>query len=320
MHSKPFRQFRAIVKMEATFTLRRSAPLVMTALIGVIVSVGMLMMPISMIKDWSPANINSNPDLEANLAARGYTLDEYYDQLVYPFVADWSTVAGAPMSWIFMAMALVFMPIATISIIPADRRFGVMELIRSTPVTALVYLAGKACGVLLVVLLTAAGVFLLFLGALEVVSMAYLHVSISVSVLVFYLRLTLIDGLPMLASGTLIGTLFGVFFKTRRGAIFPGFLIGLASLWGWLSAFKPPTTRFPQSPDIAAYFVFQTYHSEAISRMLEFQSLPAMGLLGESAPPIGIMRVFLMYLMILIALLGLVLGALGWLRWKENFK
>ncbi len=66
-----------------------------------------------------------------------------------------------------MLIALLFLPAATVSAIPADRKFGVLELLRCTPITGTRYLTGKILGVLSAVLLVSAIMLALFFTVLR---------------------------------------------------------------------------------------------------------------------------------------------------------
>jgi ABC-type transport system involved in multi-copper enzyme maturation permease subunit len=314
---KTIHQVFTIARTEFRFGLRRSAPLVMTALIGLLVGTGILMGPIAMLKDLSPVLNDMTPEQIERLTAEGFTVDEY-QQLVSRFIADWSSAGSAPLAWDMMFMALLLLPIATAATIPADRKFEVMEVLRSTPISGSNYLAGKILGVLAIVIATGLVPFLLFLVILEVLLLSFLHVGISISTLMFYIELSLMDGLPLLACGSAIGVLTGVFFHTRRGAIFPGLIAGLVGLFLWLFAFKTPPTTFPVE-DVASYYVFQNYHSDALTAMFKISGTQGFGLLGEHTTPVGIGQVISMYITLLVIFFILFLLARLWLHVKENF-
>lgn len=310
-------QIYAIARTEFRFGLRRSAPVVMTALIVLIIGTGILLLQISTLRD-SAANFNEMPPEKVErITAAGFTVNEYQQQ-VRAFIADWTSSSSATLNWILMSIALLFLPIATVSAIPADRKFDVMEVLRSTPMTGSRFLAGKILGVLGIVLLTGLIPFLLFLAVLEGILLGFLHIGISLSTIEFYVKLSLLDGIPLLVCGSVIGVLTGVFFRTRRAALFPGFLAGLLSLFLWLKAFKPPPSSFPVT-DVAAYYVFQNYRSDALTAMFRITGVEGFGLLGNGATNVGIGQVIMMYIVILVALSMLALFARLWLRWKENF-
>ena len=136
----------------------------------------------------------------------------------------------------------------------------------------------------------------------------------------FFLKLSLFDGLPILIFGTTIGVLVGVFFRTRRAAIFPGFLVGLASLVGWAYAFQAPVQgSFIGMTDMVYYYLVQNYRSFALT--LESRmgggGVDYFGITG--APVVGIGQIALMYLAVVAFLAVLFMLARLWLQWKENF-
>jgi hypothetical protein len=310
-------QIYAIARIEFRFGLRRSAPVVMTALIGLIVGTGILLMQISTLRDMTPTLNDMSPDKVARLTAKGLSV-EGYQQLVTEFLGDMTSTSGATLGWVLMSMAILFLPIATVSIIPADRKFDVMEVLRSTPITGSVYLAGKVLGVLAIVLFSGLIPFLVFLAVLEGVLLNFLHIGISFSTLRFYIELSLLDGLPLLACGSMIGVLTGVVFRTRRAALFPGFLAGIISLFLWLTTFKPPSSSFPMT-DVAEYYVFLNFHSEAESTLSKLIGIEGYGLLGPQPVIAGVGQLISMYMVVLLALSITALLARLWLQWKENF-
>jgi len=224
------------------------------------------------------------------------------------------------LAWFGIFLALLLLPIATSASIPADRQFGVSELLRTTPITGFDYLAGKILGVLATVLLVGALMLALFFAVTEIVLFSTLHYGLSPSASLFFIKLSFMDGLPMLVWGTAVGTLVGVFFRTRRAAIFPGMLAGGASLVGWAYAFRAPTHGiFGGMTDLAHYYLVQNYHSSAIAleSRLGRQDVNMFNIAG--APSVGIGQLALMYLVVIAALAILVTLARLWLQWKENF-
>jgi hypothetical protein len=314
---KTVAQIFAIARMEFRFGWRRSAPVVMTVLIGLIVGTGIMLMQISALRDMTPTLNEMPPDKVARLTALGFTLSQY-QQLVTEFLGDMTSTSGATLGWVLMSMAVLFLPVATVSTIPADRKFDVMEVLRSTPITGSVYLAGKMLGVLAIVLFAGLIPFLVFLAVMEGVLLNFLHIGISFSTLKFYIELSLLDGLPLLACGSIIGVLTGVVFRTRRTAIFPGFLAGLISLFLWLTTFKPPSSSFPMT-DVAEYYVFLNFHSQAESTLFKLIGIEGYGLLGPQPAIVEIGQLIIMYMVILLTLFTTALLARLWLQWKENF-
>jgi ABC-type transport system involved in multi-copper enzyme maturation permease subunit len=314
---KTIRQIFAIARTEFRFGFRRGAPVVMTALIGLIIGIGIVLLQISNLKDLAPTLNDMSLEKVERIAAAGFNVTDY-QQWVTRFAADWTSAGTAPLGWMVMSLALLFLPIATVSAIPADRKFGVLEILRSTPITGGRFLAGKILGVLAIVLLTGLFPFLLFLVVLEGVQFSFLHISISMSILIFYFQLSLLDGIPLLACGSTIGVLTGVVFRTRRAALFPGLLAGVFTFLIWGFVFKAPPTSVPVV-DVAAYYAFQNFHSDALAAAAKLTGLTPLGLLGEGAARVGIGQVFLMYTIIIVTFLLLAFLARTWLLWKENF-
>jgi hypothetical protein len=310
----PLRQILAIARTEFRFAFQRSAPVVVTALIGLLVGTGLLT---GFIGNWPFLNlsITMTPEQAERWTSNGFTLDEHA-----PFVigaAGDMLVGGSVIAGYVMLLALLLLPVATISAIPADRVFGVSELLRSTPMTGGRYLAGKIMGMLMAVLLVAAIMLALFFAATEILFFSNLHFGISKSAGLHIIELSFMDGLPLLVWGTVIGILSGVIFRTRRMALFPGLLAGLLSLLFWSAAFHSPLLTDTAATDKVEYYLLQNYHSPAIileSRLLG-QDVNLFGITNR----IGFDQIVLMYLTIL-AVLGIAaLLARFWLQWKENF-
>lgn len=309
----------AIARTEFRFGLRRGGPVVIMTLIGLVVGIGILLLPIQSLVMNPSFNFNAmTPDQLAKLAAYGLTVNEY-KKLVTDFLAD-MTVMGAGMAWALMLLAFVLLPPATAPGIPADRKFGVAELLRSTPITGGSYLAGKILGVLAVVLFIASMTLILFFITLEVVYLHFLQASIPPYLIYFYIKLTLLDGLPILVWGSAVGVLTGVVFATRRGAIVPALVMGILSIPFWGLAFTPVKSYSPI--DIAAYYLFRNYHSaaQAFEAKVTGQAPPGLfPLTGGEAVVVSPGQVVLMYATIFLVLFGLAILARLCLKWKENF-
>jgi hypothetical protein len=255
------------------------------------------------------------------LAQNGITA-EVYRSLSQGEFAD-LTAIETTQTWFYLYLALLFLPVATAGTLPADRQFGVLELLRSMPLGGNIYLAGKILGVIGTVVFIACFPFLLFLAILEGTMLKFIGYGVPLELLVFYLKLSALDSLPVLASGAILGVLSGVGFRTRRRAILPGIIAGSFGLIAWLSAFRFPVSS-QNNFDLAAFHVFQTYQSiwQALGvRLLKWASFSSYNysLVGTSAPVAGIARVLVMYLIILAVLAGLFVLARLWLRHKENF-
>lgn len=309
----------AIARTEFRFGFRRGGPVVIMALIGLVVGAGILILPISSLVANTQLNINNlTADQVAKLAANGLTVEQFKN-LFTSFAAD-LTVMGASMAWPLMLLALVMLPPATAPSIPADRKYGVGELLRSTPITGFSYLAGKILGVVAVVCLIASMTLILFFIALEVVLLHFLQISIPAYLVYFYIKLTLSDGLPILVWGSAVGVLTGVALATRRGAILPGLIMGILSIPFWGLAFTP--VKSYSTMDVAAYYLFFNYQSpaEAFMTKLTGQAMPAIpGMPGGGTAFVGIGQVLLMYGTVILGLLVLAILARLWLQWKENF-
>jgi len=316
---KTVRQILAIARTEIRFGFRRGGPVVMTALIGLVVGVGILVLPISNFVLNPSFNIKTlTPDQVAKLAAFGLTIGEFKKYFT-DFGAD-MTIMGAGMAWALMLLAFVLLPPATVSSIPADRKFGVGELLRSTPITGGSYLAGKILGVIAHVLLIASITLALFFIALEVFFLHFLQASIPAYLVYFYITLTLLDGLPILAWGSAVGVLTGVAFATRRGASLPGLAMGILSIPFWGLAFTP--VKSYSTMDVAAYYLFINYYSAAQAFEAKVTGQAPLGLFflpGGGTAVVSIRQVLWMYTTAFLILLAFAILARLWLKWKENF-
>jgi ABC-type transport system involved in multi-copper enzyme maturation permease subunit len=314
-------QIFAIARTEFRFGLRRGAPVVVTAVIGLILGAGILMSWGGNVQTVDPHMEQFTPEQVEKLAKNGIT-PQVYRALSQGEFADF-TAMDTIGPWFSIYLALLFLPVATCGTIPADRQFGVFELLRSTPIDGSTYLAGKVLGVIGIVLFIACIPFLLFLAVLEGIMLKFIGYGVPLDLITFYLKLSVLDSLPILASGAAIGILAGVAFRTRRRAILPGFITGSLGIFLWLSAFRFPV--FSQNNfDLAAYYVFQNYQSigQALNiRILKWASFSSyrFNLVGNNAPTLGIAHILVMYLVILAVLAGLFGLARLWLRHKENF-
>jgi hypothetical protein len=298
---KSILQILAIARAEFRFSFRRSAPVIVTALIGLLVSAGMMLTPLVNLPALASKSTLTSDEVAAHLRVA---------------MGDIS-VFGIGMAGPLMLLALFLLPIATIATIPADRTFGVLELLVSTPLTGLRYLIGKILGVLTAVLTTAAVMLGLFLTLLNTILFGVLHYGLSWNAILFYLEFSLLDGLPLLAWGTVTSVLIGVFFLTRRDAILPGILAGILSIFFWGSVFKAHSLIIPLT-DVATYYLLQKYFSaaqaiESSSRGQEINPL------WQGTTHIGFGQIALMDLAILAIFLLLGGFARLWLQWKENF-
>lgn len=317
---KTFLQIFAIARSEFRFALRRGAPVAVTVVVGLAIGVALLLEPllnldgyIMLWEEFSPEQIDAFTDM-------GITREIFYSLQLDSFADE--TASSTTRSWHLFFMVLLLLPMATAGTIPADRQFGVLELLLSMPMKGSTYLIGKMAGVAAVVTFIAFFPFLLFLAVLEGVFLTTFHTGIHACLAGFFLKLTLMDGWPILAFACLIGILVGIPFRSRRAAIFPGFIAGIASLFAWTKLLSPPV-EIPQSMDVAAAYVFQGYKSIAGTSWAKFfpqeASISDYDLLGMDVPHIGFERVMLMYLALLLTLFLLTILARLWLQRKENF-
>ena len=318
---KTLQQIFAIARTEFRFGLRRGAPVVVTAVLGLILGAGILMNMGNNMQMADPHMEQYTPEQVAKLAQNGITA-EVYRSLSQGEFAD-LTAIDTTQTWFFLYLALLFLPVATAGTLPADRQFGVLELLRSMPLGGNIYLAGKILGVIGTVVFIACFPFLLFLTVLEGIMLKFIGYGVPLGLITFFLKLSVLDSLPILACGATLGVLSGVTIRTRRTAILPGIIAGGFGLIAWLSAFRFPVSS-QNTFDLAAFHVFQTYQSiwQAIgARLLKWASLSSyeFSLVGTSAPVAGFTRVLVMYLVILAVLAGLFGLARLWLKWKENF-
>lgn len=312
-----FSRIFAIARTELRFGFRRGAPVVVSVLIGLIVGAGILITPLSNLSNWTTGSLMT-PDKLARLASYGLTPATWL-RFVHDFTGD-MFVFSTLMAWLLIFTALLLLPMATSGSIPADRKFGVSEILRSLPISGFTYLSGKILGMVVTVLMVSALMLGLFFAVTEIILFSSLHYGLYANASWFLIKLALLDGLPILVWGATIGVLVGIFFRTRRAAIFPGLLAGAASLVSWAYVFRPPAQgTFGLMPDLAEYYLVQNYRSPAILIMtkLSAQNLDLFGVAG--APRVGIGQIALMYLAIIAALVILSSLARLWLQWKENF-
>lgn len=319
---KKLRQIFAIARTEFRFGLRRGAPVVVTALIGLIVGAAILLDPIANLDYMKYEELSEElPQEKIEAWAEIGVTAEVFRSLHRDNTADEaasSTVSG----WFLMFMGLLFLPIATSGVIPADRQFGVLELLRSTPIKGTTYLAGKVLGVFGIVFFIAIFPLLLFFAILEGILISVYQGGIPLYLIGFYIKLAIMDGIPLLAFGAAIGVLAGIALRSRRAALFPGLLAGIGSVFAWIKIFQAPGI-FSNSIDKAAVYVFQGYQSIAQAswdKILGLEVPPFdLSLLGVDVPVVGIGQVLVMYEVILAVFVGLSSLASLWLHKKENF-
>jgi hypothetical protein len=264
-------QIFAIARTEFRFGLRRGWPVIGTAAVGLVVSAGTLYLAFLNMEDMSSK-----------------------------YAAEVGASALA-MAWpAFQWLALGVLPIVTAPTIPADRQFGVDELLRSTPLAGSIYLAGKVLGVIAAMLLTATVALVLHI---------LLHLALIGPInLALYLELTFLNGLPLLLWATTIGVLAASGLHSRRLAIFVGILVGVLGPYPWALAFRPPPELnfVPYtsllSRQAASDFIFQRHN-----------------LLPWWVTPVTTGQIIQVYTLTFLTLLIVAFAARLWLRWKENF-
>jgi ABC-type Na+ efflux pump permease subunit len=309
-------QIFAVARTEFRFGLRRGGPVVTTLLIGLVLGAGILIGPLANLSTSKEdlSNVLQNPTVIKKWTEKGYTV-EIFRQTVVGSMAE-MTVFSIPLGWpILLFTSLLLLPAATSGSLPADRKFGVAELLRSTPMSGGSYLVGKILGVGLTVALIGLIPLGLFFVVLEWAFLDAFQVWVPMDVVVFFLKFSILDALPILGWGLTIGILAGSVFRSRQAAVFPGLVAGIFSILFWLVAFCAPTMQM----DLVAYYLLQNYHSNALDAMAKATGTPFPSLLGEGAPLIGIGRVIGMYLIIAFTLLSLAGIVRLWLKWKENF-
>ena len=290
--------------------------MVTTVLIGLIFGAAILINPLANLsysKD-ELNNILQNTSVIEKWTAKGYSVDIFRQQAV-GMMAETTVILVSPAWFTLLLTSFLLLPAATAASLPADRSFGVAELLHSTPISGGSYLAGKILGVGLMVALIGLIPLGLFFGVLEWAFLDAFRVGVPVDVISFFVKFALMDGLPVLGWGLTIGILAGSVFRSRLAAVFPGLVAGILSIFFWLAALSVPSVQL----DAATYFLLQNYHSAALDIMDKATGSTPPPLFGAEAPIIGIGRVIMMYLVIAVTLFILAGLARLWLKWKENF-
>jgi len=309
-------QIFAVARTEFRFGLRRGGPVVTTILIGLVFGAAILLNPLanlSMAKDDLNQFLQNTTVIE-KWTAKGYTMDIFRQQAV-GMMAETTVFMVYPAWFTLLLTSFLLLPAATAASLPADRSFGVAELLHSTPISGGSYLAGKILGVGLTVALIGLLPLGLFFGVLEWAFLDAFQVWVPMDVVVFFLKFTILDALPILGWGLTIGILAGGVFRSRLAAVFPGLVAGFLSIFFWLAALSVPSMQL----DAAAYYLLQNYHSAALNLIDKATGSTPPPLFGAEAPIIGIGRVIVMYLIIAVTLFILAGLTRLWLKWKENF-
>ena len=118
---KTLQQIFAIARTEFRFGLRRGAPVVVTAVLGLILGAGILMNMGNNVQMADPHMEQYTPEQVDKLAKNGITA-EVYRSLSQGEFAD-LTAIDTTQTWFFLYLALLFLPVATAGTLPADRQF-----------------------------------------------------------------------------------------------------------------------------------------------------------------------------------------------------
>lgn len=254
-------QLAAVALTELRFGLRRGWPVVGTGIVLLVISAGTLYL--------------------AYTNAQGAPRDLIAQESAYSLVMVWMS---------FPSLALGVLPIVTAPAVPSDRQLGVSELLRSTPLTGGIYLAGKVLGTAAAVLLT---------GVIGLIAHLVIHrIVVGAFDAGLYLELALWGGLPLLAWASAIGVLAACGAQTRKAAILIGVLVGLLCLLTQNTGFASASDWVLSQHGMQAYW-------------------PDISVAGNSGKPFW--QAMWPLLLLLIELL--VIGALArlWLWQKENF-
>ncbi len=288
----PFHQVFAIARTDFRFGLRRGAPVVPLALIGLVLNISIWMITSAQVSNFKADmqyNFYGDAAKLQRVQALGIHLPTIADQ------ADSINTDGLMGRWTFYyILSLLLLVAAVAPAVPADRQFGVMELLRSLPLGGGRYLAGKILGVLAAACL--AGVIPL---------LTYLAISwILVGAISYKLvaLLVLLDGLPLLVAGISLGIFAGTPLGRRTYAAACGFMAGILGLGGLILASK-------DNPYLGGGFL--TPAAAYILRLVDTSSMPH--------PPVSAGEVMLFYGVTSSALALLAVLARLWLRWRENF-
>lgn len=307
-------QVLAVARMEFRLAFRRSAPVVVTALVGLLFIAGIGVELLSALPALAASRTMTSAQ-QANWMAAGFTLDQYLP--IMKSVTDDMLVIGSTLPWLIIFIALLLLPAATISAVPAERVFGVEELLRSTPLTGGRYLAGKTAGMLLAVFSVWAVMLVLFFALTNLLYWIYFQYGLPWNTSLYLLELGVLDGSLYLAWGTILGVTIGVYFHSRRVAIFPGLIAGGLSIFFWVTAFRPPVSdgSLPVA-DRLEYYLLENHYSTMNAVTGRFGTdLTMFGFTRQ----VSLSQVVLMVLTLLAGVAILALLARLWLQWKENF-
>ncbi|HVM72458.1 MAG TPA: hypothetical protein VMT91_11920, partial [Anaerolineales bacterium] len=131
-------QILSIARTEFRFGFRRSAPAVATAVVCLLVGAGTLVPLLAILPEWA-ANSILTPEKIERLASYGLSPQEWAFFL-REYMGD-MFVYSTMLAWLLILLALLFLPMATSAGIPADRKFGVSEVLAGYPISGSTYLA-----------------------------------------------------------------------------------------------------------------------------------------------------------------------------------
>ncbi len=286
------RQVFAIARTEFRFGLRRGGPVVPLALIGLVLNISIWMITSAQVSNFKADmqyNFYGDAARLQRVQALGIHIPTIADQ------ADFINTDGLMGSWTFSYILSQLLLVAAVApAVPADRQFGVLELLRSLPLGGGRYLAGKVLGVLAAASLVSAVFLLVYLAIswILVGAIAYKLVAL----------LVLLDGLPLLVAGITLGVFVGAPLGRRTPAAACGFVAGVLGLGGLILASK-------DNPYVGGGFLSPA--AAYVLRLADTSSTPR--------PPVSAGEVMLYYGVTLSALALLAGLARLWLRWKENF-
>jgi hypothetical protein len=318
---KIIRQVLAIARTEFRFGWRRGAPVISAILIGLILGAGLLLGPLanlSIARDQLQQVAQDAARLE-RMAELGITLPQYHR--IEAEVMAQMTVYSIPMAWpILLITTFLLLPIAAAISLPADRKAGPDELLRSLPIQGGIYITGKFVGVLSTVVTAGLIPLGLFFVVLEAAVYTNLGAGLPWLFFTFFIRYSLLGVFPLFLWAIMVGILAGTPFRTRKAAIFPGLLAGILSIFFWLAVSHTGSKSWPAATiDLNTFALVRDYHSSAIDALTKAAGAAPYSLFGENPPVVSLTRLIGTNFLLVCLLLGM--GALSrlWLYWKENF-
>ena len=289
---KTLRQIFAIARTEFRFSFRRGGPVVPTVLLGLVLDVGILLVTIQ--------DVNSyKADMQYNFYSDPARMQQFQQEgIAFPTILDFAAsinTDGLIMPWsYFYILTFLLLVSAVAPAIPADRQFGVMEILRCLPISGGRYLAGKVLGVIAATVMVAA------LPLLAYCAIPWLLVgAIPIQLLT---RLVLLDGLPVLLCAVSLGVLLGTPLARRFLAVGFGFFTGIFGLAAIMMTSK-------KNPYLGGGFL--TPPAAYVLHLTDTTGMPL--------PQVSTSEVVIFYAATTIVLILLAILARTWLQWKENF-